>query len=462
LVVTWNYNAGTNTATASGAGSTNFAALVAADTAGGWGKFTADATGTQILCKAKIVLGGGGSSFTFSDLSKQVYFITGLIAWGGDSLIYQGTGANVTFGELVDASNHATDKGIDFIDGSVDGSYHYLLNNAAGTTKLYSVSVTAIDTAGACYIGLGNNAVQYNCLYRKNVDVAIKGSVDSYNIVLQNPAASGTNIELYSSAGTFNRINIQYGNIGLYTYSTYGFTIKNLLMRGTTYVINPQNWSGTGYIINGDIDNWVFYWSNTTGKVYRQYEFDLQVCDNAASELAGTVVPIEGAEVTLYDQYGTEVFNETSDAAGWIPTQTVSRGYYNQANGNTLQDYGPHFLVVTKAGYEDYMDECIIVEKRTNQISMNVPSVPADLATATPPDVLSGETFFGKAGSMETGTYQIPALTGPRTIIKRVENPTDEALLMATGVLLIRKRKLTKQNKQLQLENLSLRRNKHA
>jgi hypothetical protein len=55
LVVTWTYNAGTNTATASGAGSTNFAGLVAADVAGGWGKFTADASGTQILCQGKIV-----------------------------------------------------------------------------------------------------------------------------------------------------------------------------------------------------------------------------------------------------------------------------------------------------------------------------------------------------------------------------------------------------------------------
>ncbi len=46
MVVTWTYSAASNTAMASGAGSTNFAALVAADTAGGWGKFTADATGT--------------------------------------------------------------------------------------------------------------------------------------------------------------------------------------------------------------------------------------------------------------------------------------------------------------------------------------------------------------------------------------------------------------------------------
>lgn len=57
--VTWAYNSTTNVATASGTGTTNFAALVAADTAGGWGKLTADATGTQISCAAKIVIGDG-------------------------------------------------------------------------------------------------------------------------------------------------------------------------------------------------------------------------------------------------------------------------------------------------------------------------------------------------------------------------------------------------------------------
>ena len=50
--VTWTYNSATNTATASGTGTTNFSELVQADIDGDWGGvYTSDATGTQILCQ---------------------------------------------------------------------------------------------------------------------------------------------------------------------------------------------------------------------------------------------------------------------------------------------------------------------------------------------------------------------------------------------------------------------------
>jgi hypothetical protein len=38
-----------------------------------------------------------------------------------------------------------------------------------------------------------------------------------------------------------------------------------------------------------------------------------------------------------------------TSGSGDIATQTVSRGYYDQAHGNTLQDYGPHTLTISKA-----------------------------------------------------------------------------------------------------------------
>jgi hypothetical protein len=62
--------------------------------------------------------------------------------------------------------------------------------------------------------------------------------------------------------------------------------------------------------------------------------------------------------------------------------------------------------------------------------------------TATPADVLVGKTFYStNAATQLTGKLTIPVVA-PRTIIKRVENPADEALLMATGVLLVRNREL--------------------
>jgi hypothetical protein len=66
-------------------------------------------------------------------------------------------------------------------------------------------------------------------------------------------------------------------------------------------------------------------------------------------------VAISSATVTLKDKNGTQIFSVVTDANGNIATQTVSRGYYDGAHGNTLQDCSPHTLTISKAGYQTYV-----------------------------------------------------------------------------------------------------------
>jgi hypothetical protein len=60
-----------------------------------------------------------------------------------------------------------------------------------------------------------------------------------------------------------------------------------------------------------------------------------------------------------------------TDANGNIPTRCVTRGYYDQAHGDVLQDYAPLLIIISKDGFMDYRDEMSIAMKTAYQISMN-------------------------------------------------------------------------------------------
>ena len=74
--------------------------------------------------------------------------------------------------------------------------------------------------------------------------------------------------------------------------------------------------------------------------------------------------------MTLKDNAGSTVFSVTSGQDGKITGQTVSRGYYDQAHGNTLQDYGPHTLTITKTGFQDYRDTITLDRKIDLEIAL--------------------------------------------------------------------------------------------
>lgn len=456
MVVTWTYDAPSNTATAAGAGSTNFAALVAADTAGGWGKYTADATGTQIICAGRIALGDTTNSLTLSDSSKQIMF-TGFITSDNDYLIWLNAKSTLTLGVLNDAGTKSTSQGCSLY--KTDNYYTVLIRvgSSTATLNLYSCQITGGGTTNFCYIGddsVSGTVNMFNCVC-SGVDLWGKPNWNVYRLTSMKSGWAALN----NAGGVFNDISVSgSADAAIYANNQVNadHSISGLQAVLNQYLVDVSNFAYSVYLINAVVDSWVFRFSNSpSAVVYRQYIFNLQVIDNSASVDAGAIVPIENADVTLYDKDMTEVFNTTTDSNGEIAEQTVSRGYYDQTNGNTLQDYGPHFLVVTAAGYEDYMDEIVFDIRKDFQISMNLPAVPADLATAEPNDVAGGKTFFGKTGSMQTGTGFGTAYTSheTRTITVTKKDPLTEPALMATAALLIENQMLrTKRRNRMRLK----------
>jgi hypothetical protein len=72
----------------------------------------------------------------------------------------------------------------------------------------------------------------------------------------------------------------------------------------------------------------------------------------------------------LKDNASSAVFVAATDENGAIPTQTVSRGYFQQATQNTLQDLGPHTLIVTKPRYQTYTKTFVLNEKTNWSIKL--------------------------------------------------------------------------------------------
>jgi hypothetical protein len=157
--------------------------------------------------------------------------------------------------------------------------------------------------------------------------------------------------------------------------------------------------SANHYLINVETDAWVFQWldANETGKIYRQYEFDL------------TTEP--SATVTLKDNAANTVFSVTTDAiTGAIATQVVSRGYYQRATANTLQDYGPFTLTITKTGKMPHTQTGIVLTEKTKlQIALRDQLT----GTANVGDVVAGDSFYRDDGDCKlTGS-----LVGPDVFV---------------------------------------------
>jgi hypothetical protein len=162
----------------------------------------------------------------------------------------------------------------------------------------------------------------------------------------------------YSAPATKTNVFASGTGQVLYAMSATSFAVNGLYARGyTTLYRASTSWSGTANFVNFDVDAWTFSWAaDATGKAYRQYTFDLKVTDSAGN-------PVNLATVQLKDKSSGTVFTVTTNSTGDIPTQTVSRGYYNQANGNTLQDYSPHTLTIVKTGYTTYTQKFTLTGK---------------------------------------------------------------------------------------------------
>jgi hypothetical protein len=373
MAVTWSYNAGTKTATASGSGTTNFAALVAADVAGGWGKFSKDTTGTQILCQAKMVIGDGVNGTNFVDSLKQVVFTDGILGANSEFFIDVKANSTLTLGILSDVTTKRTKEGVSiFVFEST--YYSFLIHPSSSAVQIYLYGCTFYSPFKAAW-WQAIKAYNINCngCAYPHISVYLSTTPQDYNNILvagEGGDASGFGIRRPNTGTAINNLFILTPSTKVWFQVVSGVA-KNVWFRGEGYTVRMETLDADEhcYIINADDDgvDWTINWASALSRLFRQYEFDLEVVDNQADG-----APIEGAVVNVYDKDGNLLIGPVAtDMNGRIPTQTLTRGYYDQAHGNILQDYAPLSLVITKEGYQRYKDEMNPTMKTQYQVSLN-------------------------------------------------------------------------------------------
>jgi hypothetical protein len=322
-------------------------------------------------CKIQI---GDGSTSTYFALEHGV-LISDCSWMSGDSgeVMYIASNATFRLGILLDNDTKETGGKVCWLARTINDYVPFGMIPVSGIFVAYNTQfmnygsgVRAdffIDLSGA-----SSGCKLWNCVFAGTFHVNGFGPTDVYNCRMLNLVFG---IRMPSNSTVLNKIDL----LGCYNgiYFTYDSAlievgelyIRNSIDRVTRAYHNMNTYHG---LLNPDVDVWVntFDGGSTNLKIYRRYTINLKVIDKNGD-------PIEYAVVRMEDKDGhytnaTETrygINDVLTAAdGTIAEQTVSRGYYSDSDPNTLVDFSPHILTVSKAGYQTLAIPGIVAEKK--------------------------------------------------------------------------------------------------
>ena len=333
------YDSGTNTITIVGFNESSpctFEDIYQADVANGWGVVSKFGNNVYRF-ECALQIGDGSTPTYFADTNKiiDIHYISGT----SYSNWYIKSYATATFGKLDDEEEKRTSRGCVFFYSASDSIFRWL-GDWGGNLYLYSTTIYASKTE--FWLGRATKRI-WNCLFTRRV-LVYDCSPDIYRVTV-----SATPVPFSDTAGSLEDVVIYSPYVAIEGW--YG-SLNNKKFRGikaihNVYAVRMWYFSGNFYLIDSEFDNWKFDWRSSSGKVYRQYTFNLKVMSEGGS-------PVSDAKVSVYDKDGNLIFEETTDVNGQIPEKIITRGYYNPSYGSTLVDFSPHTLVIEREGYETY------------------------------------------------------------------------------------------------------------
>jgi len=241
-----------------------------------------------------------------------------------------------------------------FITAPVDGSRNYTkFPHFKDNCNLYQCYISSLSLMEKCAFD-GTNIIAKDILisnprYGLDMSSTAVPTILVEDFTIQN-ASSGMYILNYPSGGEFTFRGIKMVNITtpIKQYSqTYPLTLHfvNLTIIGTSTMEDSQ--IGPNFV------------------VYREWEFDLKIQDKD-----GTA--IEGASVVLTDSQSNQTSLET-DSNGEIETQdviekkhlpgTLVNSVYSEYNADSVTNYNPYIITISKAGYQTKTINLAITEK---------------------------------------------------------------------------------------------------
>lgn len=342
----------------------------------------------------EIDIGDGSIETWFADENVQVEFYYPADSWQWAPMWVYANG-HLRLGKVLDVSKRTSSNGVQMIlTGEVVLTGAPMTLGGMDDLEIYSSSLIA----NLSNSGFGGEVWQgYSGIFRvwntilENFDICPSdySEADLYNLyIFDNPLSSA----LYLSWSPMFLQDVRLSSTYNFIYfCKNGTTIKNVYGRNSIaeslfcVVADPPN---SYYLINPDFDNWTIWWQGSgSASVYRQYEFTLTVTNSSNQ-------PIETANVTLYNNQG-KVGSWLTDSNGEISTQTLTMGFYNETGGNTIYNYNPYNLTITKTGYQTYTKNFTLTEKTKWEIA----TLPE---TETPPPT-EGDWTLGFAPGLFLG-----------------------------------------------------------
>lgn len=365
------YSGATDTITVVGANSSHpaeFLDLYNADVAGGWGQIT-QLGSHQWLILAKLMIGNGTTSGAtyFTDGDEQVWFDECITA-NYQYFINVTKNSVLTLGTLVNSTLKTAKRGCDISFDARTGSTSYygtIIGAPYGEVYLYSCTLRGVyvDGGTSWYQAILSNSSNkvYQCVFDAVTLDSLSGNWDT-NVLsgnsfyyVNNPAASSS----------INNMFIRGTTAPLRFFGGSSATIRNLEYVGTAAACvlwGSQN--NDAYVIDSSLSNWLFTYTGTSsGKLYRQYSFDLYVLNGALTDF------VEDANVTLVHDgvvFGSWLTNST----GQIDTETLTYGFYNQTGGNTMYGGTAWTLTISHPDWQTYTSTFYPYSKIEWSISM--------------------------------------------------------------------------------------------
>lgn len=339
------YNGGTNTITFTGGteeSPVDFWDLWNASNVNGWGVVHNNQNNdTQYQFDCKLTIGDGSINTYFTDKSKQITFIDGIVPSGWQKLVIINAKAYVYFGTLTDATSKSTKEGMQFI--SLESTYNdywfFSRSDVEGKWYVYG----GVFTSPRRILISGANRV-YNARMEWASYTPSVANPDIFRLEL----ASGE-YGIREPLGTINEIFVDGQKYAIRTASDVNVEITNSIF------VNNENlhrfnggYDGMVNLTDCEVDEWTLNINGVnTGKLYRKYTFNVAVVDSLG-------VPIHYADISLtYSGQGAgSIGTWETPANGSIPEQTISKGFYNQTGGNTLYPYEPYNLTISAFGYD--------------------------------------------------------------------------------------------------------------
>ena len=335
------YSAGTNTITVIGGSSGsphNFTDVYNSDVSGGWGKVTKQGT-SQFDFQAKLQIGDGSTQTYFTDTYKQISFLSNIFTGNSQNKILVMDKATFTLGKQ-SASLKQGYGGCTII--SNETSYYGSLikpnsNTSTCVINLFGCTFSATETSTDQWV---QGSKIYDCTFNfaAYLHTSTYTTGDINNIIctwgtamFRRPNSGFTISNLVGSTSGWG-----YG----VWFQSQGGAIKNISFTNTVagggYSVLLENVPADCFIINGVmLPSWTIHWVGTcAGKLFRQYEFDLQVVDNQNNGL-----PIQGARYRIFDKDGFEL-TKTGSGYTSVPYVVLSApaGEGTQATAHAILD----------------------------------------------------------------------------------------------------------------------------